>query len=168
MSTRETDEIQRTATNESLTERIWPVGVHIPVWLDNDCPSCGSAPCDPHPDTLACRECEDEWPCNIAANVADELDRMAEFIGGNPGDVLRWRASALRGVIPGLAPDTEDAGLTASERRTALLAAEGNSNTRIADLLHIQVSTVEQHLTKAYRKLGCQRAGLARALGGAE
>ncbi|GAB2993120.1 hypothetical protein GCM10027184_54560 [Saccharothrix stipae] len=43
--------------------------------------------------------------------------------------------------------------LTYSERRVATLAACGHSNRAIAMRLHITVSTVEQHLTRVYRKL---------------
>ncbi|WP_367138025.1 helix-turn-helix transcriptional regulator [Saccharothrix sp. HUAS TT1] len=43
--------------------------------------------------------------------------------------------------------------LTYSERRVATLAACGHSNRTIALRLHITVSTVEQHLTRVYRKL---------------
>ncbi|QTR06400.1 helix-turn-helix transcriptional regulator, partial [Saccharothrix algeriensis] len=43
--------------------------------------------------------------------------------------------------------------LTYSERRVATLAACGHSNRAIAARLHITVSTVEQHLTRVYRKL---------------
>jgi DNA-binding CsgD family transcriptional regulator len=44
--------------------------------------------------------------------------------------------------------------LSAAERRVASLAAAlGNSNREIADQLCITVSTVEQHLTRVYRKL---------------
>lgn len=43
--------------------------------------------------------------------------------------------------------------LSAAERRVASLAALGNSNREIADQLCITVSTVEQHLTRVYRKL---------------
>lgn len=50
--------------------------------------------------------------------------------------------------------------LTYSERRVAGLAAARVSNVAIAVQLHITVSTVEQHLTRAYRKTGTKRAGL--------
>jgi DNA-binding CsgD family transcriptional regulator len=45
------------------------------------------------------------------------------------------------------------AGLTHAEQRVAILAAVGWTNRQIADNLFITVSTVEQHLTKVYRKL---------------
>ncbi|MGH3900512.1 MAG: AAA family ATPase [Pseudonocardiaceae bacterium] len=47
--------------------------------------------------------------------------------------------------------------LTAAERRVATLAARGCTNSEIADRLQITISTVEQHLTKTYRKLKVTR-----------
>ncbi|MCK9896151.1 LuxR family transcriptional regulator [Frankia sp. AgB32] len=43
--------------------------------------------------------------------------------------------------------------LTEAERRVATLAALGHTNGEIAEALYITISTVEQHLTKVYRKL---------------
>ncbi|SDM50863.1 helix-turn-helix transcriptional regulator [Allokutzneria albata] len=48
-------------------------------------------------------------------------------------------------------------GLTGSERRVAVMAAEGNSNREIAESLFVTVRTVEVHLTNVYRKLGLSR-----------
>ncbi|MFF3484568.1 ATP-binding protein [Streptomyces sp. NPDC002701] len=45
-------------------------------------------------------------------------------------------------------------GLSESERRVAVLATQGYANREIAEKLFITVSTVEQHLTRVYRKLG--------------
>lgn len=47
--------------------------------------------------------------------------------------------------------------LSDSERRVAALAVRGDTNKEIAGKLFITVSTVEQHLTRAYRKLGITR-----------
>ncbi len=47
--------------------------------------------------------------------------------------------------------------LSEAERRVATLAAEGHTNRQIADKLYVTVSTVEQHLTRTYRKLGISR-----------
>ncbi|MGW1976989.1 AAA family ATPase [Streptomyces sp. NPDC001889] len=49
------------------------------------------------------------------------------------------------------------AGLSVSERRVAGLAASGYTNRQIAQHLHITMSTVEQHLTRVYRKLRVHR-----------
>ena len=69
----------------------------------------------------------------------------------------RPRTTALGGV---------DA-LTASERRVAGFAADGQSNRDIAQALFVTPKTVEVHLSSAYRKLGIRsRRELAEALGG--
>jgi DNA-binding CsgD family transcriptional regulator len=47
--------------------------------------------------------------------------------------------------------------LTNAERRVAVLAAQGRSNRDIAQELYVTVSTVEQHLTRVYRKLNVPR-----------
>jgi DNA-binding CsgD family transcriptional regulator len=53
--------------------------------------------------------------------------------------------------------------LSDSERRVATLAALKYSNREIAEALHITTSTVEQHLTRIYRKLGISTRGALRA-----
>jgi DNA-binding CsgD family transcriptional regulator len=50
--------------------------------------------------------------------------------------------------------------LTATEHQVAVLAAQGHSNKEIAATLHMGVSTVEAHLSAAYRKTGVRRARL--------
>nr|WP_232328289.1 helix-turn-helix transcriptional regulator [Kibdelosporangium sp. MJ126-NF4]CTQ97366.1 regulatory protein, LuxR [Kibdelosporangium sp. MJ126-NF4] len=53
-----------------------------------------------------------------------------------------------------------------AERRVADLAATGHRNREISVKLHITVSTVEQHLTRVYRKLRIpNRAALRERLG---
>ncbi|MFJ4753867.1 AAA family ATPase [Streptomyces sp. NPDC088763] len=47
--------------------------------------------------------------------------------------------------------------LSEAERRVAELAALGHTNREISQMLYITVSTVEQHLTRVYRKLGITR-----------
>ena len=62
---------------------------------------------------------------------------------------------------------TGRAALTASERRTAEMAAAGMSNPAIAQALFVTVKTVEGHLSGAYRKLDVRsRAELPKALEG--
>jgi DNA-binding CsgD family transcriptional regulator len=48
-------------------------------------------------------------------------------------------------------------GLSDAERRVAVLAAQGLTNREISGKLHVTVSTVEQHLTRVYRKLNVKR-----------
>jgi DNA-binding CsgD family transcriptional regulator len=47
--------------------------------------------------------------------------------------------------------------LSDAERRVAALAAQGQTNREISRRLFVTVSTVEQHLTRVYRKLGVAR-----------
>ncbi|MFD7028556.1 LuxR C-terminal-related transcriptional regulator [Streptomyces sp. NPDC059917] len=62
--------------------------------------------------------------------------------------------------------DTAAVGLTEAERQVASLAAAGRSNRQIGSQLYITVSTVEQHLTRVYRKLAVRRRSeLTGALG---
>ncbi|MBO0656358.1 AAA family ATPase [Streptomyces triculaminicus] len=62
---------------------------------------------------------------------------------------------------PGSSETTEISLLSDAEGRVALLAARGFSNRDISQQLFITVSTVEQHLTRVYRKLGVSgRRGL--------
>ncbi|MFJ8436109.1 AAA family ATPase [Kitasatospora sp. NPDC094019] len=70
------------------------------------------------------------------------------------------------GPVPAAAPAAGTGGLSEAEGRVAELAARGLSNRDIARKLYITVSTVEQHLTRVYRKLGVRRrVDLARRLG---
>ncbi|MFI7498073.1 AAA family ATPase [Streptomyces sp. NPDC049687] len=77
-----------------------------------------------------------------------------------PGYVDWWQRGAVRLGRPprpaavGPAPLPE---LTEAERRVGALAAAGRTNREIAALLLITMSTVEQHLTKVYRKLKVRR-----------
>ncbi|MCQ4079529.1 AAA family ATPase [Streptomyces sp. RB6PN25] len=62
---------------------------------------------------------------------------------------------AASGGRPPKSPGTEGvAALTAAELRTAMLAAKGKTNRELAEILLVQLRTVEVHLTNAYRKLG--------------
>ncbi|MDX2580894.1 helix-turn-helix transcriptional regulator, partial [Streptomyces scabiei] len=75
---------------------------------------------------------------------------------------LRLRALAEEALREGGArrPATALTGpsaLTAAERRIAELAAQGHTNTEMAQLLHLARRTVETHLTSTYRKLGIRR-----------
>ncbi|WP_337661967.1 LuxR C-terminal-related transcriptional regulator [Actinoalloteichus sp. AHMU CJ021] len=53
--------------------------------------------------------------------------------------------------------------LSSAERRVADLVALGDQNRNISTKLHITISTVEQHLTKIYRKLGVANRNELRA-----
>jgi DNA-binding CsgD family transcriptional regulator len=55
------------------------------------------------------------------------------------------------------ASSAETAVLSEAERRVAALAAVGYTNREISEKLYVTVSTVEQHLTRTYRKLNVSR-----------
>jgi DNA-binding CsgD family transcriptional regulator len=70
--------------------------------------------------------------------------------------LLQYLLAAKAGespVTPKQAEPPEAADLTGSERRVACLAVLGYTNREIAEKLFITPSTVEQHLTRLYRKL---------------
>ncbi|XVS67906.1 AAA family ATPase [Actinosynnema sp. CA-299493] len=98
--------------------------------------------------------------------VAKRAIRVAEACGAG--------ALCRRHLLPqlDLAPATEGEGepaagvdeesddlatLSSAERRVAALAALGHTNREIGRKLYITVSTVEQHLTRVYRKLKVRR-----------
>ena len=74
---------------------------------------------------------------------------------------LRHRLAAeLAAAPPAPRPATDPADIDAlseAEQRVATLAADGLTNREIAGKLYITVSTVEQHLTRVYRKLHVNR-----------
>ncbi|MEU9111309.1 LuxR family transcriptional regulator [Streptomyces sp. NPDC048483] len=87
---------------------------------------------------------------------AHQAKQMAKLCGAEP---LYWRLQ-----ITGDPEKQDDAPktqkntpgftvLSEAERKVAALAAQGRSNREISRTLFITVSTVEQHLTKVYRKL---------------
>lgn len=98
--------------------------------------------------------------------------RRARVIGSQAKIIAaRCQAEPLSRLLPADRdrPDTEPKGptavLTDAEQRVADLVALGHTNSEIAKLLYITVSTVEQHLTRMYRKVGVNdRAQLASAL----
>jgi DNA-binding CsgD family transcriptional regulator len=84
-----------------------------------------------------------------AAGLVEEVRTELYASGARP------RTTALQGVNS----------LTASERRVAALAADGQTNRDIAQGLFVTPKTVEVHLSNAYRKLGIRsRRELAAAL----
>ncbi|WP_406293826.1 AAA family ATPase [Embleya sp. NBC_00888] len=98
--------------------------------------------------------------------------RRARVIGSQARIIAdKCRAEPLSRLLPAdrERPDTESKSravvLTDAEQRVADLVALGHTNSEIAKLLYITVSTVEQHLTRMYRKVGVNdRAQLASAL----
>lgn len=88
-----------------------------------------------------------QWAARQARNLAERCGAQALRIRLSNAD-LDLRASGS-GIDTGLLAYLSDA-----EQRVAALAAYGYTNTQIANKLYITVSTVEQHLTRVYRKLG--------------
>ena len=67
---------------------------------------------------------------------------------------------------PALETAPQPVALTKSEREVATLAARGLTSREIAETIVVSTRTVENHLQRAYEKLGVRgRAELAEALG---
>lgn len=82
-------------------------------------------------------------------NAACGAAEPAERLGGNlPEPVITQPIPLVSGAQEALSP---------AELRVAELAAAGQRNREIAAALEITTSTVEQHLTKVYRKLSVAR-----------
>lgn len=82
-------------------------------------------------------------------------DTLARWQAHPPPGALDWRTpAALARAAADDVPRGERTGtLTDAERKVAVLAARGSTNRAIAARLYVTPSTVEQHLTRVYRKL---------------
>lgn len=93
------------------------------------------------------------------------MSRRAQEVAADCGTTDSCRSLLAGGPVPPSSsavsadqPDTESADvLSDAERRVAELAVMGHTNREISAKLYITVSTVEQHLTRIYRKLGVTR-----------
>ncbi|WP_413809404.1 AAA family ATPase [Streptomyces sp. OE57] len=85
---------------------------------------------------------------------ADPLCRELMPRHADPGELAAAAAQPGQGATEAQR-DVE--ALTEAEVRIAVLAAHGNTNREIASKLFVTVSTVEQHLTRIYRKLNVKR-----------
>jgi DNA-binding CsgD family transcriptional regulator len=83
----------------------------------------------------------------------------AERLVARAGEELR-----VAGARPRRIQRTGVDALTASELRTARLAARGRSNAEVAQELFVSLKTVETHLSHAYAKLGLTGPGARREL----
>ncbi|MFC5724485.1 LuxR C-terminal-related transcriptional regulator, partial [Streptomyces gamaensis] len=141
-------------------------------------------------DFHACRDLMAAWRLDLPSYVSWRVPAAEALIGLNrpeeagelldaelsrprPGNTwLHARARELRARLPTASRPRAQAtaeDLSAAERRVAELAALGRTNREIADALFVTRSTVEQHLTRVYRKLAVRgRAELAAALGAGE
>ncbi|MFD6397590.1 LuxR C-terminal-related transcriptional regulator [Nocardia sp. NPDC060249] len=108
----------------------------------------------------AMRECvapPDEFLHSMLLDTPAEGLAAVPVVGnGSLLDALRTgpARSALAG---GVARSVQRSPLSESESNVAELAAKGLTNREIARSLFITVSTVEQHLTRVYRKLGISK-----------
>ena len=97
--------------------------------------------------------------CVATASAASRASRFAEalelaHVCGADGLARRAREElAAAGSRPRSVFRTGVDSLTASELRTAKLAAEGLGNVEIAQRLFVTEKTVEKHLSNAYTKL---------------
>lgn len=94
-----------------------------------------------------------------AGTVAGRARQLARECGAEPLRRVLGRHLEVRQVPdPRHAPATSmPTELSGAERRVAALASLGHTNREIAATLYITVSTVEQHLTRVYRKLNVTR-----------
>ena len=87
--------------------------------------------------------------------------RAYDLAGDCHADALRHRLLPdIDQTVPQAGDDNDTEAfnsLSDAERRVAALAAQGSTNRQIARKLCVTVSTVEQHLTKIYRKLNMTR-----------
>jgi DNA-binding NarL/FixJ family response regulator/KaiC/GvpD/RAD55 family RecA-like ATPase len=91
------------------------------------------------------------------ARTAEELCR--ELLSSYGGPLPPWA------VLDGAPAADSRFELTSREREIAVLAATGLANRQIATLLVVSVRTIENHLQRAYGKLGIDsRSGLANVL----
>jgi DNA-binding CsgD family transcriptional regulator/tetratricopeptide (TPR) repeat protein len=110
----------------------------------------------------------------VAAESAAAAARAHEVDGRNvQRTASAHRAATLLGRCPGAAPPwlqdwTPTEPLSAREREVAELAAGGMTSREIAESLYVSVRTVDNHLYRAYAKLGVDsREELAIVLGSA-
>lgn len=123
-------------------------------------------------ETMAGREA----PIELAYVLADQADALRAVGQESKARMLEWRSGQLLDAVGAIAaptsgvergdrettehaavPQASTEVLTKAELRVAALAARGMSNRQIARRLFITVSTVEQHLTRVYRKLKVKR-----------
>jgi DNA-binding NarL/FixJ family response regulator len=92
---------------------------------------------------------------------AQQVARRVDLLAGQSGAEASRRALPPEVVHADLRlpaqPTEPRAELSDAEHRVAALAAEGYTNRQIANELYITISTVEQHLTRVYRKLRVNR-----------
>ncbi|MFD5453133.1 AAA family ATPase [Streptomyces sp. NPDC003470] len=89
---------------------------------------------------------------SLSESVLQRAGRLAQECGAEElSEQLRGPSVRFEGE------NDAQSKLSESERRVAALAAFGHTNREIATQLHVTISTVEQHLTRVYRKLNIAR-----------
>jgi DNA-binding CsgD family transcriptional regulator len=94
---------------------------------------------------------------NYVRDARKRLHRAIDLSGHCGSKLLQTAARELLSAAGGRARRVADSvldALTGSERRVAMMAADGASNREIAEALFVTLRTVETHLTSVYRKLG--------------
>ncbi|MDG4830619.1 AAA family ATPase [Solwaraspora sp. WMMD1047] len=96
---------------------------------------------------------------DAAEVVADKALKLASACGADPLKAILIPMTNGDVRPAGFSPHSPHplAALSRAEQRVADLAAQGYTNRQISSMLHITVSTVEQHLTRIYRKLSVNR-----------
>jgi DNA-binding CsgD family transcriptional regulator len=111
--------------------------------------------------------CKEDAP--QARLLLDRGATLAEELGAIALATRAGELSVAAGSRPRRAARRGPAALSAAERRTARLAAEGMTNRQIAETLVVSEKTVESQLRAAFRKLGIDsRRELSAAIGGDE
>lgn len=92
------------------------------------------------------------WELANACGAGALSARFDHALYRRPHEAVGAAKERRRGVVVGGAGDRTGE-LSEAERRVARLASQGYTNRQIGERLYISVSTVEQHLTRVYRKL---------------
>ena len=129
----------------------------------------------PPSETHGRKSVQARWPSTSAASSSDHATatartatrrRLIQPSGGAATNRARELAAACEGARPpALALLDEPTPLSKREREVALLAAQGLASKEIAARLHLSSRTVDNHLQRAYEKLGVtSRSDLAAAI----
>jgi DNA-binding CsgD family transcriptional regulator len=84
--------------------------------------------------------------------IGQQADRVGERCHAEP--LRKSVADTFVNGFTAVSADEDQNALSPAEYRVASMAALGYTNREIAKRAHITISTVEQHLTRIYRKLG--------------
>jgi DNA-binding CsgD family transcriptional regulator len=105
-------------------------------------------------DFEACGKLIGKWEISLPGLVPWREGLAAAYLA--TGEARTGQASPQEQPWPPRGPD-DMRRLSDAERKIASLAASGYTNRQIASRLYVTISTVEQHLTRVYRKLDVSR-----------